>query len=349
MPHAGTIEIKNLHKSYTVKGSSLKVLENIGLSIKPGEFVSIVGSSGCGKSTLLRLLIGLESEFEGEILLDGTRVRGTSLDRGIVFQEHRLFPWLTVEQNVALGLLNAPGSENQKQKSIQEHIALVGLKGFEKSYPHQISGGMSQRVAIARALVNRPEVLLLDEPFGALDALTRSHFGQAVLGLLVFRVIWGFVGGSYARFATFFLRPSAIRAYLQGKWQGVGHNPLGALSVLALLSLLALQVATGLVGNDDIAFTGPLASLVTEELSQRLTGFHHLLAKGLYVLLGLHILAIVFYVTVKKQNLVRPMVTGSKQVKAATPIPKSSSGRLGLLLALSLSVLVVWVSEGRWL
>ncbi|WP_194726030.1 ABC transporter ATP-binding protein [Noviherbaspirillum malthae] len=178
MAHAATLEIRNLSKQYQVKGESLPVLDNISLSIKPGEFVSIVGSSGCGKSTLLRLVIGLEDDYRGEILLDGKRIVGTSLERGIVFQEHRLFPWLTVEQNVSLGLLNAGLPEDQKRKSVQEHIELVGLKGFESAYPYQLSGGMSQRVAIARALVNRPEVLLLDEPFGALDALTRSHLQQ---------------------------------------------------------------------------------------------------------------------------------------------------------------------------
>lgn len=178
MAHAGTLEIRNLNKSYQVKGDTLPVLDNISLVVKPGEFISIVGSSGCGKSTLLRLLIGLESEYQGELLLDGKRIVGTSLDRGIVFQEHRLFPWLTVEQNVGLGLLNADLSAQQKRRSIQEHIDLVGLKGFESAYPYQLSGGMSQRVAIARALVNRPEVLLLDEPFGALDALTRNYLQE---------------------------------------------------------------------------------------------------------------------------------------------------------------------------
>jgi ABC-type nitrate/sulfonate/bicarbonate transport system ATPase subunit len=178
MPHAATLEIKNLSKQYQVKGKALPVLDNISLSIKPGEFVSIVGSSGCGKSTLLRLIIGLENDYRGEMLLDGNRILGTSLERGIVFQEHRLFPWLTVEQNVGLGLLNADVSAEQKRNSVQEHIELVGLRGFESAYPYQLSGGMSQRVAIARALVNRPEVLLLDEPFGALDALTRSHLQQ---------------------------------------------------------------------------------------------------------------------------------------------------------------------------
>lgn len=178
MAHAGTLDIQHLSKHYEVKGTPLKVLDDISLSIKPGEFISIVGSSGCGKSTLLRLLIGLEGDYQGEILLDGKRIVGTSLDRGIVFQEHRLFPWLTVEQNVALGLLNAPGSQAEKNRNVAEHIHLVGLKGFESAYPHQLSGGMSQRVAIARALVNRPEVLLLDEPFGALDALTRHYLQQ---------------------------------------------------------------------------------------------------------------------------------------------------------------------------
>ena len=179
MAHAATLEIKALNKQYQVRGESLSVLEDISLSIKPGEFVSIVGSSGCGKSTLLKLIIGLEDEYQGELLLDGNRLVGTSLERGIVFQEHRLFPWLTVEQNIGIGLLNNTKlSDEEKHKSIQEHIELVGLKDFTKAYPYQLSGGMSQRVAIARALVNRPEVLLLDEPFGALDAFTRAYLQQ---------------------------------------------------------------------------------------------------------------------------------------------------------------------------
>ncbi len=178
MGHAGTLEIDRLSKTYQVKGEPLPVLEGISLAVQPGEFVSIVGTSGCGKSTLLRLIVGLEGDYEGELRLDGQRIVDTSLGRGIVFQEHRLFPWLTVEQNVSLGLLNAQLSPGEKTRSVSEHIALVGLKGFESAYPHQLSGGMSQRVAIARALVSRPEVLLLDEPFGALDAITRTHLQQ---------------------------------------------------------------------------------------------------------------------------------------------------------------------------
>ena len=147
----------------------------VDLSVAAGEFLTIVGASGCGKSTLLRLIAGLDRDFQGDVVLDGRRVIAPSLDRGLVFQEPRLFPWLTVAQNVALGLLNAGLSQQAGQRAVAEHIALVGLDGFQNAYPHQLSGGMAQRAAIARGLVNRPGVLLLDEPFGALDALTRAH------------------------------------------------------------------------------------------------------------------------------------------------------------------------------
>ncbi|MDR1228447.1 MAG: ABC transporter ATP-binding protein [Azoarcus sp.] len=178
MTKAANLEIRRLRKRYLVDGGALAVLDDIDLSIRPGEFIAIVGASGCGKSTLLRLIIGLDNDYEGDILLDGRRVDDTGLDRGIVFQEHRLFPWLTVRKNIETGLLNNTRlSPEEKEKSVREHIELVGLQGFENAFPHQLSGGMSQRVAIARALVNRPEVLLLDEPFGALDAFTR-HFLQ---------------------------------------------------------------------------------------------------------------------------------------------------------------------------
>jgi ABC-type nitrate/sulfonate/bicarbonate transport system ATPase subunit len=174
----GIIDIRNVSKQYRVKNNTLQVLDRLTLTVKPGEFVSIVGSSGCGKSTLLRLLIGLDDDYQGEISIGGSRIQGTSLDRGIVFQEHRLFPWLTVEDNVGLGLENSTWSTPERQKTVQEHIDLVGLRGFERAYPHQLSGGMAQRAAIARALVNRPSILLLDEPFGALDALTRTKLQQ---------------------------------------------------------------------------------------------------------------------------------------------------------------------------
>jgi sulfonate transport system ATP-binding protein len=169
------LDIRHVRKRYVQHGTTLDVLDDVSLHVRPGEFISVLGSSGCGKSTLLRLIAGLDTDYSGEILVGGERVRDTSLERGIVFQDHRLFPWLTASQNIQAALRNAPLSARQKRDAVAEHIALVGLKGFENAYPNQLSGGMAQRVAIARGLVNRPRVLLLDEPFGALDALTRGR------------------------------------------------------------------------------------------------------------------------------------------------------------------------------
>jgi sulfonate transport system ATP-binding protein len=175
MARQGHLQVDGVSKQFRVGGSDLQVLDSVDLSVAPGEFLTIVGASGCGKSTLLRLIAGLDPDFRGGIILDGRRVTEPGLERGLVFQEPRLFPWLTVTQNVALGLLNAGLGKAEKRRAVLEHIALVGLTGFKDAYPHQLSGGMAQRVAIARGLVNRPGVLLLDEPFGALDALTRAR------------------------------------------------------------------------------------------------------------------------------------------------------------------------------
>jgi ABC-type nitrate/sulfonate/bicarbonate transport system ATPase subunit len=176
MERLGTLEVKNLYKRFGSANQGLTVLDDINLTVKPGEFISVIGSSGCGKTTFLRLIVGLEKDYEGDILLDGKKLNGPDRNRGVVFQDHRLLPWLTIEKNVGLGLKDAKSGESRQ--AIQEHLELVGLKGFEKHYPHQLSGGMSQRAAIARALVNRPEILLLDEPLGALDALTRMYMHQ---------------------------------------------------------------------------------------------------------------------------------------------------------------------------
>ncbi len=174
----GAIEIQTVSKRYVVKKNALEVLDALSLTIEPGEFLSIVGASGCGKSTLLRLLVGLDRDYHGHISVGGDPVTGPSLERGIVFQEHRLFPWLTVHENVGLGLANSTWSSERKRRAVRDHIELVGLSGFEQAYPHQLSGGMAQRAAIARALVNQPSILLLDEPFGALDALTRTKLQE---------------------------------------------------------------------------------------------------------------------------------------------------------------------------
>ncbi|ATE62449.1 sulfonate ABC transporter ATP-binding protein [Thauera sinica] len=170
---AGALQIRGLSKSYRIGGQAVKVLDGIDIDIAPGRFVSIVGPSGCGKSTLLRLVVGLDDGYAGDIVLDGRRITSTSLDRGIVFQDHRLFPWLTVEENIGLALAALDLPPDEKARRVAEHIALVNLTGFARVYPHQLSGGMAQRAAIARALVNEPKILLLDEPLGALDALTR--------------------------------------------------------------------------------------------------------------------------------------------------------------------------------
>ena len=174
-PARGALTISGLDKAFTIGGQPRQILDGIDLAVRPGEFVSIVGASGCGKSTLLRLIVGLDADYSGEIRLDGERVHGTSLDRGIVFQDHRLFPWMTLEANIELALLNTNVPKARRRQLVADHIALVNLTGFEQAYPHQLSGGMAQRAAIARALITEPKLLLLDEPLGALDALTRVH------------------------------------------------------------------------------------------------------------------------------------------------------------------------------
>lgn len=173
--HGGGVHVSHISKSYEVDGSPLPVLDNIDFFVGEGEFVSIVGASGCGKSTLLRLIAGLDLDFDGVITIDGQPVRGPSLDRGIIFQDHRLFPWLNVFDNIAMAFEARPMSKAAQRALIDEHIELVGLRGFEKAFPHQLSGGMAQRAAIARALVNHPKMVLLDEPLGALDYFTRMR------------------------------------------------------------------------------------------------------------------------------------------------------------------------------
>ena len=173
------LDIQGLTKTFSVNGGTVTALQDISLTIRQGEFVSIIGSSGCGKSTLLRIIAGLETDYEGSAEFERTPIQGPGLERGVVFQEHRLFPWLTVRQNVAFGLWNSTSQSDWE--SVDEHIDLVGLNGFEQLYPHQLSGGMAQRASIARALANRPQALLLDEPFGALDALTKIQMQQEIL------------------------------------------------------------------------------------------------------------------------------------------------------------------------
>src|ERR1700722_7000893 len=172
------LQLRDVSKSFTLSSGSLKVLDDVSLNVRAGEFVSILGTSGCGKSTLLRLIAGLDTEYSGSISYEGEPVTGPDLTRCIIFQEHRLFPWLTVEQNIQFAFSATKVPRHEQEERVAEQIRRVGLTGFEKAWPHQISGGMAQRAAIARALINRPKLLLLDEPLGALDALTRLRLQQ---------------------------------------------------------------------------------------------------------------------------------------------------------------------------
>lgn len=175
-----TLELRHVSKSFPGNQGEIHVLDDLHLTVREGEFISMIGPSGCGKSTLLKMIAGLDPDFRGTITVGSQKVIGPSKERGFIFQEHRLFPWFTVEKNIAANLsLNDP----EVRRRVDELIALVNLKGFEKAYPRQLSGGMSQRVAIARALLRNPDVLLLDEPFGALDAFTRAHLQEALLDI----------------------------------------------------------------------------------------------------------------------------------------------------------------------
>ncbi len=174
------LEIDHVRKCFFMDDRELEVLHDVDIHISDGEFISIIGASGCGKSTLLRMIVGLEHPTEGELLIGGRKIEKPSVDVGMIFQESRLYPWLTVEKNIEFGI-HEKLPKNRKKELVQKYVELVGLKNFEKAFPHQLSGGMQQRVSIARTLINHPSVLLLDEPFGALDALTRINMQNEIL------------------------------------------------------------------------------------------------------------------------------------------------------------------------
>ena len=174
-----------------------------------------------------------------------------------------------------------------------------------------------------------------------------GRIGLFIVGLLAFRLVWGVAGSTYARFAHFFPTPAALRAYLRGEWRGEGHNPLGALSVFGLLMLLTAQAATGLVGNDDITFTGPLFDLVGKAASNRMTGLHHLLSDVLTGFVALHVLAIAYYARVRRQRLVGPMITGWKDGAAGDSA--RGGGLVALALALAFAAATVHAASGGWL
>lgn len=175
-----SVLIESVNKSFYKTNQEIVALSDVNLKIDKGEFVTIIGPSGCGKSTLLKIIAGLDLQFKGRVSIEEQVLIGPSIKQGFIFQEHRLFPWLTVEKNIAADLsLRDP----DVKKKVSELIEIVRLKGFEKAYPRELSGGMLQRAAIARALLRDPDVLLLDEPFGALDAFTRTHLQDVLLDI----------------------------------------------------------------------------------------------------------------------------------------------------------------------
>ncbi|MCB8877954.1 ABC transporter ATP-binding protein [Acidisoma silvae] len=177
------LRVEGLDKQFTGRGRGVKALDGIRFQTHRREFLCIVGPSGCGKSTLIRILAGLEAASGGVALLDGVPITGPGRERGMVFQGYTLFPWLTVKRNVMFGLEMTGTGRSEAARQAGEWLDLIGLSAFAEAYPHQLSGGMKQRVAIARALINQPRILLMDEPFAALDAQTRARMQAYLLDI----------------------------------------------------------------------------------------------------------------------------------------------------------------------
>jgi NitT/TauT family transport system ATP-binding protein len=177
------LDIAGVNKRFSVPGGEIEALRGATLSIAPGEFICLIGASGCGKSTLLRIIGGFETASDGAVLMAGKPIAGPGPDRGMVFQDYGLFPWLTVRQNIGFGLAARGLPRKQVREIAEQFVQMVGLARFADAFPHQLSGGMKQRVSIARVLANDARVVLMDEPFGALDAMTRERLQQELLEL----------------------------------------------------------------------------------------------------------------------------------------------------------------------
>ncbi len=175
--------VENVSKVFGGQGREVTALQHTAFTVAESEFITILGPSGCGKSTILKIIAGLEETSSGRVVLDGREIKGPGADRGMVFQSYTLFPWLTVAENIEFGLDVAGRAKSERQDIAAHYITKIGLKGFEKAYPAHLSGGMKQRVAIARAPANDPQVLLMDEPFGALDAQTRAVMQELLLSV----------------------------------------------------------------------------------------------------------------------------------------------------------------------
>lgn len=177
------LELKNLIKTYFHNDRAVEAIKKVNLSVKDREFVALVGPSGCGKTTLLKIIAGLSQATSGQVILDSAQITGPGKDRGMIFQSFSLFPWLTVKENIAFGLELQRIDQKKKDKILSHYLEVTGLEEFANAYPKNLSGGMQQRVAIARTLANNPKILLMDEPFGALDAQTRSQMQEFLTNL----------------------------------------------------------------------------------------------------------------------------------------------------------------------
>jgi len=175
------LELRGVSKEFELAGRRIEALRETHLRVDKGEFVCLIGASGCGKSTLLRIVAGFESPTRGQAFMSGAPIGGPGPERGMVFQDYGLFPWLTVRGNIGFGPISRKRPADEVKQAIDRFIALVGLQRFADAYPHQLSGGMKQRVAIARVLANDAKAVLMDEPFGALDAMTREHLQDELL------------------------------------------------------------------------------------------------------------------------------------------------------------------------
>jgi NitT/TauT family transport system ATP-binding protein len=216
------LSVQNLEKKFGTNGSTHRVFDGINLDIHRREFICVIGPSGCGKSTFIRIVAGLDEATGGQILLDGKAVTGPGPDRGMVFQGYTLFPWLTVKRNVMFGLEMRGKAKDTAESEARQWLDMVGLSKVEESYPHELSGGMKQRVAIARALANEPRILIMDEPFAALDAQTRCQMQSYLLQ------IWKKVDVTIL-FITHDLEEAA---YLADRILVLGTNPGGVVEFI---------------------------------------------------------------------------------------------------------------------
>jgi NitT/TauT family transport system ATP-binding protein len=254
------LQIEHVSKEFSIRETSsqrrphrqLLAVHDVDIQIADGEFLVIVGPSGCGKSTLLDMLAGLTQATTGRILIDGTPITGPGPDRGIVFQQYALLPWRTAHENVEFGLEAAKLGRRERRERAREYLDLVGLNGFEESYPHQLSGGMKQRVAIARSLATDPQLLIMDEPFGAVDALTRDSL-QAQLAR-----IWERTGKTIV-----FVTHGIDEAVYLGQRVAVMSARPGRIKAIVDIPLKSQEAAADVRANPDF---GRLSRLVWDEL-----------------------------------------------------------------------------------